>query len=92
MFKGGYIILDLSNYELTTGSETIIDGIFIVIDNSIDKPLLISGLSIDGEVYHACFIQPIKSTSEGVETYTFTIGDQVITIDNFDILTVVEGS
>lgn len=91
MFTGGYLILDLYGYELTTGSETIIDDVFKFIDKSKDKPILISGLSIDGESYHACFIQPIKSESEGVETYTFTIGDQVITIDNFDTVTVVEG-
>ena len=50
MIKGGYKIVNLKDVNLITGSGSPvkIDGIYDAIENNYRKPILLSGIVIDG--------------------------------------------
>lgn len=49
MLKGGYKIIDLKDVNLITDEAAVkIDGIYEAIEGNYRKPLLVSGLTIDG--------------------------------------------
>lgn len=51
---GGYKIIDLENKKLTNDVGMVYEGIYDKIE-STRKPILISGLNIDGKEYHDFF-------------------------------------
>lgn len=59
--NGGYKIIDLKNKELKINVGMVYDGIYDEIE-STRKPLLISGLNIDGDEYHDFYSTPIVSS------------------------------
>lgn len=63
--KGAYVIIDLSDYNITsTGSYTVtIPGIYDKLE-STTKPVLISGLTIEGKVYRDAFAECQVSGSD----------------------------
>ena len=62
MKNGGYIILDLGGVNIEYDKPSKIEGIYNKIKGGT-KPLLLSGIVIDGNVYRDRFVSPdIKGT------------------------------
>lgn len=85
MIKGGYKIIDFKDVPFETGgSAKKIDGIYDSLIGSYRKPLLISGLNIDGiecnDVYATL-------TFSGAN-YVFTAYGKTITITDADAVSV----
>lgn len=86
MTKGGYKIIDFKEAPLKTGSGTImIEGIHNTVEVSYRKPLLLSGLNIDGVEYNDVYVAPSISGSN----YVFTAYGKTITITDADAVSVV---
>lgn len=85
MIKGGYKIIDFNDAPFTTGGETItIDGIYDSVKLSCRKPLLFSGINIDGIKRNCVYVIPLISGSN----YVFTAYGKTITITNADAVSV----
>lgn len=85
MLKGGYKIIDFKDAALTTGGGAVtIEGIYEAIEASYRKPLLLSGLNIDGTERNDIFATPTVSSSN----YVFTAYGKTITITDADAVTV----
>lgn len=85
MIKGGYKIIDFKDIPLTTGGEAItIAGIYGSIGGSYRKPLLLSGLTIDGTERNDVYAPATVSGSN----FVFTAYGKTITITNTDAVTV----
>lgn len=85
MMKGGYKIIDFKDAPLKTGGEAItIGGIYDTVEASYRKPLLLSGLNIDGVEYNDVYAAPTISGSN----YVFTAYGKTITITNADAVSV----
>lgn len=83
MKNGGYKIIDLHDNNLTAVGTTI-KGIYEAIENSYRKPLLLSGVVIDGVEKNDAFVV----AEAGAGSYTITYGSKVITITSEDDVTV----
>lgn len=83
MKNGGYKIIDLHDNNLTAVS-TIIKGVYEDIKNSYRKPLLLSGIVIDGVEKNDAFVV----AEAGVGSYVIKYGEKVITITSEDGVTV----
>lgn len=57
MIKGGYQIIDLYNKNHGLNQTSYYDGIYEKIEGT-KKPILLSGISIEGVEYHDTFIFP----------------------------------
>lgn len=87
MIKGGYKIIDFKDTLFTTGGATMmIDGIYDTIEASYRKPLLLSGLNIDGTECNDVYATPTVSGTN----YVFTAYGKTITIQDTDAVTVTE--
>lgn len=87
MIKGGYKIIDFKDNPLTTGgAATTIIGIYDSIKGSYRKPLLLSGLTIDGIKRNDVYA---PATVSGTN-FVFTAYGKTITITDTDAVTVVE--
>ena len=87
MFKGGYHIVDFKNSEFTTEKATnIINGVYESIKGSYGKPLVLSGLNFDSEVYKDTFISVRIEESKYIIDSLYGLK---ITIDNTDAVNVV---
>lgn len=85
MIKGGYKIIDFKDTPLTTGGEaTTIAGIYGSIEGSYRKPLLLSGLTIDGIERNDVYAPATVSGSN----FVFTAYGKTITITGADAVTV----
>lgn len=85
MIKGGYKIIDFKNSPLTSGGEAVtIEGIYDTVEASYRKPLLLSGLKIDGTERNDVYATPTLSGSD----YVFTAYGKTITITNADAVSV----
>lgn len=86
--RGGYIILDLKGYALTSGEASTLDGAYEIAANPYGKATLISGLTV-GDVAYPDFFAPFVA---GDSSYTaeVVIGSNTITIavDEDDEITV----
>lgn len=67
MRKGGYKIIDLKDVNLVTDTKVKVNGVYNSIENSYRKPLLISGINLNGVEKNDIFITPNISG----ENYTF---------------------
>lgn len=86
MIKGGYKIIDFNEAPLKTSGGTImIEGIHNTVEASYRKPLLLSGLNIDGVEYNDVYVDPSISGSN----YVFTAYGKTITITDADAVSVV---
>ena len=85
MIKGGYKIIDFKDNPLTTGGGAItIAGIYDSIEGSYRKPLLLSGLTIDGIERNDVYAPATVSGNN----FVFTAYGKTITITNADAVTV----
>lgn len=61
--KGGYKIINFKGIPLNKDSKVTIEGIYESIENSYRKPLLFSGVNIEGVIYPDMFIQAILTSA-----------------------------
>lgn len=86
MIKGGYKIIDFKDTPLVTGGSPItFEGIYDTVKVSYRKPLLLSGINIDGEECNDGYVTLTLSGSN----YVFTAYGKTITITNADEVSVV---
>lgn len=84
MIKGGYHIVDFKGINLsTTNTDGVtINGIYDSIENSYNKPLLFTGLTIENVEKNDVY----ESVTIGENTYTVTLYTHTVTITNDDIV------
>lgn len=86
MIKGGYKIINFKDAPLKAGGSTMmIKGIYDTVEASYRKPLLLSGLTIDGIERNDVYATPTLSGSN----YVFTAYGKTITITDTDTVSVV---
>lgn len=86
MSKGGYKVINLKNVNLsaTTEGGVTISGIYSSIEGSYRKPLLFSGLVIEGAEKNDTFSEAIA----GDNVFTVSVYGKTITISNTDNVTI----
>lgn len=84
MRKGGYQIVDFQDINITTGEGVTVVGVYETIESSYRKPILISGVTIDGVEKPDCFVDCEVAGSN----YTFTAYGKNFVITNADLVTV----
>lgn len=85
MIKGGYKIIDFKDTPFITGGATMmIEGIYDTVEASYRKPLLLSGLNIDGTEHSDVYATPALSGSN----FVFTAYGKIITIQDTDAVSV----
>lgn len=84
MLKGGYKIIDFKDNNLTTETPVVITGIYNDIENNYRKPLLISGITIDGVEKPDCFI----ACTHAENSYSFTLYGRTVTVSNADSVSI----
>lgn len=88
MIKGGYQILDLKGTPFNEGAYTMtLDGIYEVLEGNYGKPVLLSGLVVNGKEYGDCFVDVNLNGT----TYTIKCYNVTITIANTDAINVTIG-
>lgn len=85
-FKGGYKIIDFKNNNLSTSATdgVVINGIYDDIENTYRKPLLFSGIVLEGIEKADVF----ASVTSSDNTFTVSLYGSTITIDNTDTVKV----
>lgn len=83
MLKGGYHITDFHDINIVTGEATVVTGIYESIEASHRKPILLSGITLDGVEKPDCFID--CEVADG--SYTFSAYGKNWTITNADSVT-----
>ena len=75
--KGGYLILDLENIDLTIQSNLFsikkAESLFNLIKNNYHKQVIISGIKINGIEKNDCVTDIFYNASSDIETYGFSI-------------------
>lgn len=84
MKKGGYVIIDLGDTNITSELGATINGTYSAIEGSYRKAVLISGVTIDGVEKRDCFVCPEIDNSN----YTFTAYGKTFTITSADAITI----
>lgn len=84
--KGGYKLIDLKDSKFTVGSGDItIKGIYNSIENSYNKPLILTGINIGGIEKNDVFVHFAVNS----ESYVANISDtEKITITKADLVTI----
>lgn len=82
MVKGGYQIINLDGVVHNYGSAVTHEGIYERIKGT-QKPIMISGINIDGAEYHDCYVEPKEKGSN----YEFNIYGYKVTVTNSDVVT-----
>lgn len=83
MQKGGYVILDFKDINLSTEGATTVTGVYSQIEGSYRKAILVSGITIDNVEYRDTFVDCVTSGSN----YTFTACGKTFTITSTDSVT-----
>ena len=84
--KGGYKLIDLKENKLTVGGEGVtVKGIYNSIENSYNKPLILTGINIGGIERNDVFIDFAVNSGNYVANISAT---EKITITNADLVTV----
>lgn len=78
---GGYQIIDLKNTPLNT-TAVVIEGVYAKIEGT-KKPLLLSGININGTEYHDAFVSAKVNDSN----YEIVVYGKTITITSEDNVT-----
>lgn len=84
MIKGGYKIVNLSDTVIDTTNGTTINGIYESIENNYRKPLILSGVVIDGVEKADTSI----TVTSGDNSFTFTAYGKTYTVTNADLVTI----
>lgn len=82
MVKGGYQIINLDGVVHNDGSGVTHEGIYERI-NATQKPIMFSGININGVDYHDCYVEPKVKGSN----YEFKIYGYKVTVTNSDVVT-----
>lgn len=84
--KGGYKLIDLKDSKFTVGGDGItIKGIYNSIENSYNKPLILTGINIGGVEKNDVFVDFADDSG----SYTANISaTEKITITNADLVTI----
>lgn len=82
MVKGGYQIINLDGVVHNDGLAVTHEGIYERIA-ATQKPIMISGINIDGVEYHDCYVEPKVKGSN----YEFKIYGYKVTVTNSDVVT-----
>lgn len=89
MLKGGYQIIDLNNFDHRSNIGAMHEGIYEKIEGT-HKPILLSGIVLNGTEYHDTFIFPCVNGSNYVAVVGVnpTTNEQiVINIEDTDAVT-----
>lgn len=84
MLKGGYKIINLSDTVINADGGATIDGIYESIENNYRKPLILSGIVIDGVEKADCAI----TVTSAENSFTFTAYGKTYTVSNADLVTI----
>lgn len=85
MIKGGYKIIDFKDTPFETdGAAQMIEGIYDTVEASYRKPLLLTGLNVDGKEYNDAYAIPTVSGTD----YVFTAYGKVFTIQDTNVIAV----
>ena len=82
MVKGGYQIINLDGVVHNDSSAVTHEGIYERIAGT-QKPIMISGINIDGVEYHDCYVEPEVKGSN----YEFKMYGYKVTVTNSDVVT-----
>lgn len=84
--KGGYKLIDLKDSKFTVGGDGItIKGIYNSIENSYNKPLILTGINIGGIEKNDVFVDFAVDSGSYVANIS---GTEKITITNADLVTI----
>lgn len=84
--KGGYKLIDLKENKLTVGGgDVTVKGIYNSIENSYNKPLILTGINIDGVERNDVFIDFSVVSGNYVANISAT---EKITITKADLVTI----
>ena len=84
--KGGYKLIDLKGSKLTVGGNGVtVKGIYNLIENSYNKPLILTGINIGGVERNDVFINFAVNSGSYVANISST---EKITITNADLVKV----
>lgn len=83
--KGGYKLIDLKDSKLTVGDGVTVKGIYNSIENSYNKPLILTGINIGGVERNDVFIDFADDSGSYVANISAT---EKITITSADLVTV----
>lgn len=83
--KGGYKLIDLKDSKLTVGKGVTVKGIYNSIENSYNKPLILTGINIGGIERNDVFIDFNNYSGSYVANISAT---EKITITNADLVTI----
>lgn len=84
--KGGYKLIDLKESKLTVGGGGVtVKGIYNSIENSYNKPLILTGINIGGVERNDVFIVFSVDSGNYVANISAT---EKITITNADLVTI----
>lgn len=84
--KGGYKLIDLKESKFTVGGEGVtVKGIYNSIENSYNKPLILTGINIGGIERNDIFIDFAVNSGNYVANISAT---EKITITNADLVTI----
>ena len=89
--KGGYMILDFKDVAITSGTPVTIPGVFAALEGSYRKPVILSGLNVDGTAYQDLHVNPVIASDDYVIDLS-GIGLVSCTITDEDAVTVVAES
>lgn len=84
--KGGYKLIDLKDNKFTVGGSGItVKGIYNSIENSYNKPLILTGINIGGVEKNDVFVDFSDDSGSYVANISST---EKITITNVDLVTI----
>lgn len=84
--KGGYKLIDLKDNKFTVGGSGItVKGIYNSIENSYNKPLILTGINIGGVEKNDVFVDFNDDSGSYVANISAT---EKITITNADLVTI----
>ena len=84
--KGGYKLIDLKESKLIVGGNGVtVKGIYNSIENSYNKPLILTGINIGGIERNDIFIDFAVNSGNYIANISAT---EKITITNADLVTV----
>lgn len=88
MKNGGYKIIDLNNYPHSNGVGVVHVGIYEAIEGT-RKPILLSGLNVDGIEFHDVFVIPTVDGSSYffniTQTSTYNVS---AVVEDTDVVTI----
>lgn len=84
--KGGYKLIDLKGNKFTVGGDGVtVKGVYNSIENSYNKPLILTGINIGGVERNDVFIDFSDDSGSYVANISAT---EKITITNADLVTI----